>query len=219
MARAAARTAQFALPLDWSAAGSNDPPLVIGACNAEALRYLAQPATWPVGKVVLAGPSQSGRSLIGRIFARSTGGRVIDGPDSVSEEDMFHAWNAAQDGRGPLLIIADSAPSVWDVQLPDLRSRLAAVPVLHIGAPDDAYARDYIETLFAQRGLAVGADVADFIVRRMHRSHANLARIVDVLDAASLARSARIGKRLAGDVLRSEGLISDDLVDQAGGAS
>jgi hypothetical protein len=216
MARTLASPAQFALPLDWSAAGSNDPPLVVGACNADALRYLAHPATWPVAKVVLAGPPQSGRSLIGRIFARSTGGRVIDGPDSVSEEEMFHAWNAAQDGRGLLLILADSAPSGWDVRLPDLRSRLAAVPVLHIAAPDDAYARDYIETQFALRGLAVGGDVADFIVRRMHRSHANLARIVDLLDAASLARGARVGKRLAGDVLRGEGLISDDLVDQAG---
>lgn len=216
MARATARAAQFALPLDWSAAGSNDPPLVMGACNAVALRYLAHPASWPVRTAVLVGPPRSGRSLIGRIFARSSGGRVIDGSASVAEDAMFHAWNAAQASGLPLLIIADDAPPAWGTALPDLRSRLAAVPVVRIGDPDDSYARDYIEAQFGQRGLAVGADVADFIVRRMHRSHATLARIVAVLDAASLAQGRRIGKRLAGEVLRGAGLISDDLVDQAG---
>lgn len=216
MSRSSLRLAQFALPLDWSAAGHNDPPLVVGECNSDALRFLSQPATWPVSCAVLVGPPQSGRSLIGRVFARSSGGRVIDGPDTVSEEDLFHAWNAAQSSKMPLLLIAAAPPASWGVMLPDLASRLAAVPVLHIGDPDDGYARDYIEVHFAQRGMAVGPDLADFIVRRMHRSHATLARIVDALDAASLAQGRRIGKRLAGEVLRYAGLITPDLVDQVG---
>jgi hypothetical protein len=48
----------------------------------------------------------------------------------------------------------------------------------------------------------------------MHRSHAVLVRIVEALDAASLAQGRRIGKRLAGEVLRDAGLITADLVDQ-----
>src|SRR3546814_9030899 len=74
---------------------------------------------------------------MGRLFARETGGRVIDGPDSVPEEEMFHAWNAAQASGTPLLIVADTPPSEWHVALPDLASRLRAVPVLTIGEPDD----------------------------------------------------------------------------------
>src|SRR3546814_16659206 len=68
--------------------------------------------------------------------------RVIDGHASVAEEEIFHAWNAAQASGTPLLIIADAPPSDWNVALPDLRSRLAAVPVLTIGEPDDCLARD-----------------------------------------------------------------------------
>src|SRR3546814_18684081 len=71
-------------------------------------------------------PRGSGRSLMGRLFARETGGRVIDGHASVAEEEIFHAWNAAQASGTPLLIIADAPPSDWNVALPDLRSRLAA---------------------------------------------------------------------------------------------
>src|SRR3546814_6550883 len=59
---------------------------------------------------------------MGRLFARETGGRVIDGHASVAEEEIFHAWNAAQASGTPLLIIADAPPSDWNVALPDLRS-------------------------------------------------------------------------------------------------
>src|SRR3546814_6698666 len=80
-----------------------------------------------------------------RLCARQTGGRVIDGHASAAEEEIFHAWNAAQASGMPLLIIADAPPADWNVALPDLRSRLAAVPVLTIGEPDDCLARDLIE--------------------------------------------------------------------------
>jgi Bacterial dnaA protein len=214
MARAVAAPAQFALPLDWSAAGSNDPPLIVGSCNADALRFLAAPANWPVRSAVLVGPPKSGRSLIGRVFARASGGQVVDGTATLSEEALFHAWNAAQTSGQPLLIIADAPPSDWGVMLPDLKSRLAAVPVVRIGDLDDTHARDLIEVQFAQRGVVIAPDVTDFIVRRMHRSHAVVAHIVDALDEASLAQGRRIGKRLAGEVLRDAGLIAADLVDQ-----
>ncbi|MFZ5725408.1 MAG: HdaA/DnaA family protein [Pseudomonadota bacterium] len=205
---------QIALPLDWSAGGANDGSLVIGTSNADAVRYLRHVATWPVRTAVLTGPRGSGRSLMGRLFARDTGGRVIDGQASVSEEELFHAWNAAQASGSPLLIIADAPPAKWDVALPDLRSRLAAVPVLVIGEPDDCLARDLIEALFAQRGVALAPGVATYIVPRMERSYATIHRVVAALDAASLEQGRRLGVRLARETLLSQGLIDPDLLER-----
>lgn len=212
MARAA--SGQIALPLDWSAGGSNDGPLIVGTSNADAVRYLRHVGTWPVRTAVLVGPRGSGRSLIGRLFARDTGGRVIDGYDSVSEEDIFHAWNAAQASGSPLLIIADAPPTTWNIALPDLASRLAAVPVLTIGEPDDCLARDLIEALFAQRGMALSPEVASYIVPRMERSYAMLHRIVATLDAVSLEQGRRVGIRLTRETLLSQGLIDPDLLER-----
>ena len=209
-----ARASQIALPLDWSAGGSNDGPLIIGTSNADAVRYLRHVATWPVRTAVLVGPRGSGRSLIGRLFAHDTGGRVIDGHGSVSEEEIFHAWNAAQASGAPLLIIADAPPADWNVALPDLRSRLAAVPVLTIGEPDDCLARDLIEALFAQRGMALSPDVASYIVPRMERSYAMIHRVVAALDAASLEKGGGIGIRLTRETLLSQGLIDPDLLER-----
>jgi len=205
---------QIALPLDWSAGGSNDGPLIVGTSNADAVRYLRHVGTWPVRTAVLTGPRGSGRSLIGRLFARETGGRVIDGHDSVSEEAMFHAWNAAQASGDPLLVIADAPPADWNIRLPDLASRLRAVPVLTIGEPDDCLARDLIEALFAQRGMALAPEVASYIVPRMERSYATLHRIVAALDAASLEQGRRVGVRLTRETLLSQGLIDPDLLER-----
>ncbi|MBJ7501062.1 MAG: chromosomal replication initiator DnaA [Sphingopyxis sp.] len=204
---------QIALPLDWSAGSGNDP-LIVGTSNADAVRYLRHPATWPVRTAVLTGPRGSGRSLIGRIFACETGGRVLDGYDSVSEEEIFHAWNAAQASGTPLLVIADAPPADWGIALPDLRSRLAAVPVLTIGDPDDCLARDLIEALFARRGIALAPGVASYIVPRMERSYAMIHRVVAALDAASLEKGGGIGIRLIRETLLSQGLIDPDLLER-----
>ena len=205
---------QIALPLDWSAGGSNDGPLIVGTSNADAVRYLRHVSTWPVRTAVLTGPRGSGRSLMGRLFARESGGRVIDGHDSLSEEEIFHAWNAAQANGTPLLIIADTPPAAWDIQLPDLRSRLAAVPVLTIGDPDDCLARDLIEALFAQRGIALPPGIASYIVPRMERSYAMIHRVVAALDAASLEKGGGISIRLTRETLLSQGLIDPDLLER-----
>lgn len=211
---ARATSSQIALPLDWSAGGSNDGPLIVGTSNADAVRYLRHVSTWPVRTAVLVGPRGSGRSLIGRLFASEAGGRVIDGHDSVSEEEIFHAWNAAQTSGKPLLVIADAPPSAWNIALPDLASRLAAVPVLTIGEPDDCLARDLIDALFAQRGMALAPEVASYIVPRMERSYAMIHRVVAALDAASLEQGRRVGVRLTRETLLSQGLIDPDLLER-----
>lgn len=209
-----AASGQIALPLDWSTGDAGDGPLIVGASNADAVRYLRHASTWPVRTAVLVGPRGSGRSLMARLFARDTGGRVIDCHDSVSEEALFHAWNAAQDSGRPLLIVADAPPAAWNVALPDLRSRLGAVPLLTIGEPDDCLARDLIEALFAQRGMALAPEVASYIVPRMERSYAMIHRIVAALDAASLEQGRRVGIRLTRETLLSQGLIDPDLPER-----
>ncbi len=223
------RDGQYALPLDWSAAGSNALPVLTGPSNAAAVKYLASPGTWPVRTAILTGPRQSGRSLMARGFALATGARVIDPapgqpllgppPAAIAETALFHAWNAAQAGGPYLLIVADTPPGDWQIALPDLASRLRAVPVLRIGDPDDRLASELIAALLAQRGLMIGEDVAAYITRRIARSHGAILAAATVLDQAALARGQPVGKRLAADALIAAGLMQADLVDTIEAAS
>lgn len=189
---------QIALPLGWPA-DERQEDFIVGESNARAVRHLEHWGTWPVMATILTGPRKSGRSLLARLFVRKSGGRMIDDADRRPEEELFHAWNAAQETHKPLLIVADQAPPAWKVRLPDLRTRLSATPVVSLGDPDDALAADLIEKLLLQRNLQVPPGLVQWLVPRIERSHIGIIRAVDTLDEAALARRVRLSVKLARD--------------------
>src|SRR3954468_7977772 len=103
---------QIALPLDWPMA-DRDEDFLISDANRAAFDHLQRWSLWPVMATLVTGPRKSGRSLLGRIFVRKTGGRLFDMAEDHDEEAIFHAWNEAQLSRRPLLIVADSPPPLW----------------------------------------------------------------------------------------------------------
>ncbi len=190
---------QIALPLAWPADEQGD--FLVVESNARAVRMLEHWATWPVRTAVLAGPPQSGRSLLGRIFAARSGATVIDDADRTEEDALFHAWNRAQEERRPLLLIAAALPPTWNVALPDLRSRLSASPSAEIGAPEDVLVAALYERGFARRHLDARADLITWLTARTERSHAAVMDTIDRLDRAALAGRRRLTIPLARETL------------------
>lgn len=187
---------QIALPLGWPA-DERQEDFIIAESNAAAVRHLEHWGTWPVMATILSGPRKSGRSLLGRLFAKRSGGRLIDDADRRPEDELFHAWNDAQTTRRPLLLIADEPPPAWKVRLPDLRSRLSATPLVALGDPDDRLAAALLEKLFVQRNLQPQADLISWLLPRIERTHVDIIRTVDALDEAALAKRARLSVKLA----------------------
>lgn len=202
MTRASVAADQLALPLDWTGGRADaDDGFLVGSSNQTAVRHLEHHATWPVRASVLTGPSESGRSTLARHFARATGAEVIDPVAGRSDEEIFHAWNRAHELRRPLLLVSDNLPAQWHVALPDLRSRLMAVPVATIGEPDDDLALALIERLFARRATRVSPDLPRYLVSRIERSYDAIHRAVRLLDEAALAQRKRVGIRMAREKL------------------
>lgn len=199
---------QIALPFEWPA-GEHERDFILSDANRLVARHLDHWSLWPVMATIITGPRKSGRSLIGRMFARKTGGALIDDAERASEESVFHAWNRAQEDRRPLIIIADAPPPEWRVGLRDLRSRLLATPHVAITEPDDALACALIEKLLVARGLAPPPDLARYLLPRIERSYVGIHRIVDALDGIALARRHRITLPLARKALASIGVIDD----------
>jgi hypothetical protein len=197
---------QIALPLDWPVADSDEDFLVSDA-NRAAVDHFKRWSLWPVMATLLTGPRKSGRSLLGRIVTRKTGGRLFDTAEDHEEEALFHAWNEAQEKRRPLLIIADAPPPAWEVRLPDLRSRLAATPHVEIEQPDDSLLGQLIVQLLGQRGIVTPPEVAEFLVPRIERSYVAVQQVVDVLDRAMFSRHRRMTVPMARNALVEAGLI------------
>ena len=198
--------AQIALPLDWPVA-DRDEDFLISDANRAAFDHLKRWSLWPVMATLITGPRKSGRSLLGRIFVRKTGGRLFDAAERHDEEALFHAWNEAQSSRRPLLMIADAPPPAWQVTLPDLRSRLAATPQIELLQPDDRLIGDLIVKLLGDRGIAVPPELPEFLVPRIERSYVAVLQVVESLDRAVLSHHRRMTVALAKRALQESGML------------
>lgn len=196
---------QISLPFEWQGATGDD--FLVSEANAMAVAYLERWRTWPLSVSVLIGPPLSGRSMLGRQFARMSGGSVIDDAQGQDESHLFHAWNAAQTEARPLLMIGDAPPASWTAALPDLRSRLAAVPHVAIAQPDEALARALIQRRLDGAGVRYAAELPGWLLRRIERSYDAIATATCLLDRASLSSGRKISLAMAKEALQSAGFL------------
>ena len=192
---------------------------VVSDCNRAAVDALAD---WPNligGAMAICGPAGCGKSRLAQIWAERVGAMALHGAEAslidpleiegrpilldrardIDDETLFHLINLAQAPGGALLLVARSAPSSWTVALPDLRSRLDAVISVPMEAPDDAVLAAMLDARFAERGIRPQKEVIPYLLRRIDRSAAAAAAVVETLDALhkpvtrALARAALDG--------------------------
>jgi chromosomal replication initiation ATPase DnaA len=196
---------QLKLPLPLEAAV--DGPLILSDCNRAAVAALAD---WPASDprngervLALAGPAGAGKSRLAAAWAERVGaiaahgaeaalidpleleGRplLIDRAAEADDESLFHLINLAQSGGGALLLVCREEPRLWEVRLPDLRSRLDALRVLRVGPPDDAVLAAMLRARLAERHMAPPEEVIAYLVRRMDRSAEATEEVAARLDA------------------------------------
>ena len=182
---------QIALPLDWPQ-GEADARFIVSDSNRKAFEQFRKWSMWPVKATILTGPRRSGRTLLARGFVERVGGRLFDDAEQRDEEEMFHAWNQAQDTGHPLIMVADEVPPAWAPKLPDLRTRLAITPIVRIAHPDDALFAALMQLHFADRGLHIPGDALRFMSERLHRDYWTAERAVEAVDRYAISERARL---------------------------
>jgi hypothetical protein len=203
-----ARPDQIALPLDWPQS-EGDARFIVSEANCDAFEHFRKFSLWPVKATILTGPRRSGRTLLARSFVERVGGRLFDGADQRDEEELFHAWNQAQDTGRPLIMVADEVPPVWTPRLPDLKTRLAITPVTRIGHPDDQLFAALIQLHFADRGLHIPAEALRFMSERLHRDYWTAERAVEAVDRHAIAERARLSLPTIRRALIESGMIGE----------
>jgi chromosomal replication initiation ATPase DnaA len=215
---------QLAFDLDPAENFSRDD-FIRGAGNAAALDLLESWPNWPARTVAIVGPEGSGKSHLAAIWAAVAGARrlasrALDEPAvpaalatgalalecgavdaDLDERALFHLLNLVQEQRAFLLLTARTAPAVWPIALPDLASRLRAVPVVTLAAPDDAMLRAVLVKLFADRQVMVDEALVSYLMVRIERSFAAARSIVATLDREALRRQRPVTRALAGEIL------------------
>jgi hypothetical protein len=200
---------QLPLPIALSERGEAERLLMTSA-NADAILLLRDWARWPSPATLLVGSARSGRSIMARLFAAESGGEVIDDADRCDEEQLFLRWNIARESGRPLLLVAQEAPPLWAVTLPDLRTRLATAAIARIAAPDESIAAALISHGLERAGSAFAPNLPEFIARRVTRCYETIDNVVAALNAESLSSGRKLTIATARNVLDASGLLVQD---------
>ena len=218
----ASRPRQLALALDHAESYARED-FLSGPCNAAALALIDGWPDWPANTVALVGPEGSGKSHLAATWTMAAGARVISGraltqsdllpslatgalvveeAAAADERSLFHLINLAREQEAFLLFTARTPPSTWPILLPDLMSRLRAIPVVTLQAPDDALLRAVIVKIAADRQLDLDESTVTYLSTHIERSFAAARAAVIALDDEALQRGRPPTRALAAEMLR-----------------
>ncbi len=198
---------------------------LVSNSNAAAVALVDRWPDWPVGAAIIAGHHGCGKSHLANVWRLRTSAASIAAADLTKEavpalaaasalivEDieaivdqaaLFHLLNIVREQRFAMLLTAPSAPGDLALSLPDLSSRLKALPLAMIAPPDDALLRAVLVKLFADRQLAIEPYIVDYMLLRMERSMASAQRLVCDIDRAALSQQKAVTRPLVAAVLET----------------
>jgi len=215
--------AQLPLELGHRASyGGED--FLIAPCNQAAVAWFDRWPDWPGPGLAVHGPPGCGKTHLAHVFQAGAGARllrpadlepgfrpaliegaracVLDDAPPVAERALLHLHNALAERGGHLLILSRLPPARWGVALPDLASRLAALPAVRIEAPDDSLVEALLVKLFADRQIAVEQTLISYVATRIERSFAAARAVVGRLDVEAMRRKRALTRALAAEILR-----------------
>ena len=217
------RQLAFALPHAESLTRDN---FLEGPANEAGLTLIESWPDWPNRIMLLTGEEGSGKSHLAAIWAELSGARstsahaltpasvpatlatgalVVEDlkPADFDERALFHLMNLAREDAAFVLITSRLAPSAFEIELRDLRSRLRAVPVVSLSPPDDHLFRALIVKFCADRQLTVDEAVVGYLANRIERSYAAARQTVELLDTEALRLGRPVTRALAAELLRN----------------
>jgi DnaA family protein len=179
----------------WGASATGKTHLLQAVCEAAGDRA----AYMPLSMIAAAGPGilegLSSRELV-----------CIDDIDRVAgqpewELALFDLCNQMVDAGSQLLVSAASTPRECPIELADLRSRLARLPVFQIHALGEDERVSALQLRSRHRGLELPNDTARYLLKRSRRDMASLYELLDKLDGEALRAKRRLTIPFVRDVL------------------
>lgn len=204
---------------------------LVAPSNEAAVGLIDAWPQWPASTLALSGPHGSGKSHLAQVWRDMSGAQLFDAtileeadvPAIVAahviliedvellsdraERHLFHLLNLVKEEGAFLLLTTRTAPARLAIRLPDLASRLKAMPHAALGAPDDALLAGVLVKLFDDRQLRVGEPLIAYLTSRIERSIAIARDVVAALDRSSLSGKRPITVPLATQVLSEKGLV------------
>jgi len=201
---------------------------IVAPSNRHAFDWVDRWPDWPFTALVLVGPAGCGKTHLASLWRERSGAAPIDlGTAGIeqaaaltadgqpilvedcdrvlgetqAERALLQLYNLAKAAGSRLLLTARQAPSLWPLQLPDLRSRLNSAMIVAIDPADDELLRSVAAKLFGDKQVEVGDEVVSYLLSRSERTVANVAQAIERLNTISKTRQRPITVPMAREVL------------------
>lgn len=208
------------------ALGAED--FLVSRSNAVAVEMIDRWPQWPHPASLVVGPQGSGKSHIANVWRLRSGGGIVTAADLedatvasladgaaivvenldrgiADEKALFHLLNRARESKLSVLLTSRVPPGEQEFRVPDLRSRLRALPLAEMQPPDETLLKAVLVKLFDDRQLSVEPQVIDYLNVRMERSMAAANQVVAAVDRLALATHRKVTRPLAAEALAGLG--------------
>ncbi len=196
----------------------------VSQSNASAVDLIDAWPNWPHSAAVVVGPHGCGKSHLAHVWQLRSGAQVLKASGVIEaniptleerqavvvedidlglgdERALFHILNLARETQFSVLVTARRPPGELKITLPDLRSRLRALPVVLIAMPDQSLLKAVLVKLFGDRQLAIEPHIINYLSTRMERSLEAANQLVQAVDDLALAKKSPITRGLAAQAL------------------
>ena len=190
---------QYTLPFTQTASYA-EKDFVVSDCNRVAFE---QVSGWPEWQsLLLIGQAGCGKTHLGHIWMHQAQAELVDCKETIlkpetlhghcfidniehaDQEALFHTINIAKEHHFSLLLSCKKPIKQSDFTLPDLTSRLLALPVAEIENPDDDALMGVMRKQFADRQIHAEDDVMLYALTRIERSFDALNHFIQHIDGA-----------------------------------
>jgi chromosomal replication initiation ATPase DnaA len=218
------------IPLEFegrTALGRED--FLVSPANQDVVAWIDRWPDWPGPFMLVVGPVHSGKTHLSHVWAERSGAVTLNAVDledldinalndlsdnplvledigeGFNEKKLFHLYNLVKEKRNNMMMTSLKPVSEWNIQLPDLKSRMGALQIVHITEPDDQLFSAVLVKLFSDRQLQVMPEMIQYLVARLERSFEAAHRMVNILDQMSLEEKRNITIPLVRQIMEKEG--------------
>jgi chromosomal replication initiation ATPase DnaA len=204
------------------ALGAED--FLISQSNLAAADIIDRWPHWPQSSLAVVAPARAGKTHLANVWRLKSGAARLEASvlreGDVAEaakcsallvEDLhagiaderllFHLLNLVREHKLSMLLTSRVAPGELTLGLPDLRSRLRALPLVTVAPPDEALLKAVLVKHFIDRQLAVEPPVIGYLALHMEQSMEAAATIVAEIDRVAMTSHRKVTRALAAEVL------------------
>jgi DnaA-homolog protein len=108
------------------------------------------------------------------------------------QQGLTWLYNELRDNQHSMIISGNKSPTLIDLEVEDLKSRLAWDQVAQIKSPSDDVKIQILKQKANARSFELSDEVVEFLIRRVERDLGSLLEVLDKIDHASLAEKRKI---------------------------